>query len=158
MPKIHPESRKQSLAVALAAGRTVADWADENGLPLSTAYRWAQSRAVVDRVEAIRRDVIHSAVGQLCQHTTAAIAEIARLIKESKSDAVRLSAARAVLAEMMAVANFATLEGRLAEVERKLHDGSRSPVPGPQQDEAAHPVGQPATGRSGEEDRPCAAY
>ena len=112
--------RKANLALALAAGKTVADWAKDNAIPDRTARTWSHSPEVRDQVEAIRRAVIDRTIGRLSDHATEAADQIARLAKDATSEAVRLQAARAVLAELMAVSNYATLDSRLAEVERRI--------------------------------------
>jgi hypothetical protein len=129
MSKIHHQSRKAALAIALASGRTVKEWADENGVPERTAYSWSCSPDVVDRVEDIRRAIVDRAVGQLCEHTSDAIKEIVRLLKDGKSESVRLQAARAVLADLMAVSSYAALNGRMAELERMVREKSQPPTP-----------------------------
>lgn len=123
MSKRINHARKAALALAMAAGRTVIDWARENGVPERTAYSWARSREVLDQVEAIRHAAIDRAVGRLSENATVAADEITRLVRESASDAVRLQAARAVLADLMAIADHAAFEQRLADLERRLRDG-----------------------------------
>jgi hypothetical protein len=111
---------KANLALAMAGGSTVKAWADANGVADRTARTWSNSPEVRDQVEAIRREIVHCTIGRLCNHATAAADEIARLVTGASTDAVRLQAARAVLAELMAVSSYATLEGRLAEVEGRI--------------------------------------
>ena len=123
MSKRINHARKAALALAMAAGRTVIDWARENNVPERTAYSWARSREVLDQVEAIRHAAIDRAVGRLSENATVAADEITRLVRESASDAVRLQAARAVLADLMAIADHAAFEQRLADLERRLRDG-----------------------------------
>jgi hypothetical protein len=112
--------RKANLAIAIAAGKTVADWARDNAIPDRTARTWSHSQEVRDQVEAIRRAVIDRTIGRLSDHATEAADQIARLAKDAASEAVRLQAARAVLAELMAVSNYDALEQRLAQVERSI--------------------------------------
>src|SRR5262245_31948957 len=104
---------------------------------MRTARTWSNSSEVRKLVQRIRRRVIDRAVGRLSKNATAAADEIVRLAKQAASEAVRLNAARAVLAELMAVSKHATLEGRLAEVERRIRDSSQPnssqlPAPGSQ--------------------------
>ena len=80
------------------------------------------------------------AVGRLARNATAAADQIARLARKATSEAVRLQASRAVLADLMAISNYATIEDRLAEVERKLRDSDQSPDPASQPDPSASPV------------------
>jgi len=145
MSKRNNQNQKSGLALAMAAGETVAAWARENQVPVRTARTWSNSPEVRKLVRRIRRRVIDRAVGRLSKNATAAADEIVRLAKKAASEAVRLNAARAVLAELMAVSNYATLEGRLAEVERRIRDSSQPnssqlPAPGSQPDQMTPPV------------------
>jgi hypothetical protein len=120
MSKRNNQIQKANLALAMAGGSTVKAWADAHGVPDRTARTWSNSPEVLEQVEAIRREIVHCTIGRLCNHATAAADEIARLVSEATSEAVRLQAARAVLAELMAVSSYAALEGRMAEVERRI--------------------------------------
>jgi hypothetical protein len=112
--------QKADLALALATGRTVKAWAKGHEVPERTAYTWARSPEVRKQVRRIRRRAIDRAIGRLSRNATAAADQIARLAKGAASEAVRLHAARAVLADLMTVSNYAALEQRLAEVERRI--------------------------------------
>jgi hypothetical protein len=120
MSKRNNQIQKANLALAMAGGSTVKAWADANGVPDRTARTWSHSQEVLDQVEAIRREVLDRTIGRLSDNATAAADEIARLFREASSEAVRLQAARAVLAELMVVSSYAALEGRMAEVERRI--------------------------------------
>ena len=69
-------------------------------------------------VRRIRRRAIDRAVGRLSRYASAAAEQIARLAKGAESESVKLQAARAVLADLMQVANYADLEDSIAELER----------------------------------------
>jgi hypothetical protein len=120
MSKRNNQNQKAALALAMAAGGTVAAWAREHQVAERTARTWSNSPEVLDQVEAVRREVLDRTIGRLSDHATAAADEIARLAREASSEAVRLQAARAVLAELMIVSSYAALEGRMAEVERRV--------------------------------------
>ena len=120
MSRIHNQNRKADLALALAAGGTVKAWADAHGVPERTARTWSHSPEVLDQVAAIRRAVLDRAIGRLSDHAIAAADQIAALARDAASEAVKLQAARAVLADLMAVSNYAALEDRLADVERRI--------------------------------------
>jgi hypothetical protein len=120
MSKRNNREQKASLALAMAGGQTVAAWARDNQVADRTARTWSHSPEVVRLVGRIRRKAIDRAIGRLSRHATAAADQIARLAKGAASEAVRLHAARAVLADLMTVSNYAALEDRLAEVERRL--------------------------------------
>ena len=125
MTQRNNESQKSNLALAIAAGNTVKGWADENGVARRTAYTWAQSPEVRKLVERIRRRAMDRAIGRLSQNATAAATKIAKLVKDATSEAVMLNAARAVLADLMSVSNYAGLDRRLAKIERRMRDSGR---------------------------------
>ena len=127
MSKRNNQSQQTRLALAIAGGRTVAAWARDNGVAERTAYTWSRSPRVLRLVGKIRRRAIDRAIGRLSCHATRAAAEIVRLFQEAASEAVRLQAARAVLADLMTVSDYAALEDRLADVERQLRDRSHTP-------------------------------
>jgi hypothetical protein len=127
MSKRNNQDQKAALALAMATGRTVIDWAKEARVPERTAYTWSRSREVLDRVHAIRRAAIDRAIGRLSENALAAAEAITGLVRGAASEAVKLQAARAVLADLMAVSDYAALEDRLAEVERRI----RRDRPGP---------------------------
>ena len=141
MSKINNQIRKEKLALALADGGTVSDWAAANDVKPRTAYAWSTSREVVDQVNAIRRAALEQAVNRFSKKATVASDEMVRLITEAASESVRLQAARAVLTELMAVCNHAALE----------HGWTRSrggwPMPGQPAWNAARCVLRPASGR-----------
>ena len=110
--------QKAALALALATGRTVKAWATAHDVPGRTAYSWARSPEVKKRVRRIRRRALDRAVGRLSRHAAAAADRIAKLADAAQSEAVQLQAARAVLADLMHVANYADLDDRIAALER----------------------------------------
>src|SRR5262249_44487591 len=107
MPKPNSENRKVQLALALAGGATVSDWAEKNNVSERPASRLAASPEAPDRVEAIRRDAFEQAVGRLSGNARGAAEQINRLAREANSEAVRLQASRAVLDELMTVSSYA---------------------------------------------------
>ena len=157
MSRRHNQVRKSELARALAGGGTVAGWAKEKQVAESTAYKWARSPKVVDEIEAIRRAVLDQAIGRLSGKANCAAEQITRLAEAAVSEAVRLQASRAVLAELMTVSSFAALERRLVEVETRLQDSVQSPAGDSRHDPAG--VYRRATDdwQSGEEVAPCPA-
>jgi hypothetical protein len=121
--------QKAALALALATGRTVRAWAKEHEVPERTAYKWARSPEVRKQVRRIRRRAIDRAVGRLSRYASAAAQQIANLAKGAQSESVKLQASRAVLADLMNVSNYATLEERLTEVEKRIAQ-TRAAEPG----------------------------
>jgi len=51
--------KKIHLALAVAEGESIAEWARHNGVPERTAQRWAQDRNVRREVDACRRRALN---------------------------------------------------------------------------------------------------
>jgi hypothetical protein len=121
------QNQKASLALAMAGGQTVAAWAKANDVHRRTAHTWSKSPEVRELVGRIRRKAIDRAVGRLSRHASAAAERIAKLAQGAASESVQLQAARAVLADLMTVSNYADLEERLAALERRAAEGRSDP-------------------------------
>jgi hypothetical protein len=119
MSQRHNRNQKSSLALAIAGGSTVKAWAESHQVPARTAYTWAREEGVCALVEEIRRRAVDRAIGRLARHATAAAGEIGRLATKAESEATRLNAARAVLADLLTVSDYASLERRLTELEKR---------------------------------------
>ncbi|MGO9466562.1 MAG: hypothetical protein ACLQVF_20665 [Isosphaeraceae bacterium] len=118
----HRESKKAQLALALARGLSISDWACTNQVPESTAFRWAKDRKVRRLVAALRRRFLDQAVGLLASNAAGAAGRILKLGEIAASESVQLRALRAILTDAVAVAEFATLEERLGFVEEELYE------------------------------------
>jgi len=120
---------RAALAIAVASGKSVEEWASENQIPRRTAYDWYRRADFRRLVVRTRRRLTDRALGQLAGKAAAAAGELGRLITEGQqTDAVRLAAARAVLADLMALARFTDMEGRMAEIEEQLRARSDDAV------------------------------
>ena len=113
-------SQKQQLALAIAEGTSVAQWASQNGVVERTAYHWAAQPDVRAEVESIRRRALDEAIGRMAKHASKAVEGIVNLAQHANSESVRLSALRAVMSDFVAVSNFAGLEARVGELEAQL--------------------------------------
>jgi hypothetical protein len=105
--------------VAIAAGQPVGGWAKANEIPKRTAYRWSRDPEVRRLVAEIRRRSIDKAVGRLSKAAEAAD-QIIKLAREAAAEAVRLTAARSILSDLMAVSDHQQLDARIAELERRI--------------------------------------
>jgi transposase len=119
MCKEERTSLQSELAAALAAGKSCAEWASANGVSERTAQRWASDPEVRAEVEAYRRGNLDEAVGRMSRRTAWATDQIAELAEKARSESVRLAALRSMLSDMMAVADFAGLEQRIAKLEEQ---------------------------------------
>lgn len=127
----------ERLALAIAGGQTVRAWARAQvpEVPRRTAYSWSRRPEVIDLVRRIRRRAIDRAIGHLTRSATKAARKLAELI-DDPSHPLQLQAARAVLADLMAVADHHDFEDRLAALERRAA-AATEPAP-------AHDPGAPA--------------
>ena len=112
--------KKIHLALAVAQGESIAEWARENGVPERSAQRWAQDRNVRREVDAYRRRALNQAIGRLTGIATNAVDGIANLVKGADSESVQLRAWRGVLADLMSVSKFSVLEYRMTEIEEEF--------------------------------------
>ena len=119
MCKEERTSLQSELAAALAAGQSCAEWASANGVTERTAQRWASDSEVRAEVEAYRRGNLDEAVGRMSRRAAWATDQIAKLAEDARSESVRLAALRSMLSDMMAVADFAGLEERIANLEEQ---------------------------------------
>jgi hypothetical protein len=114
--------KKINLALAIAEGESIIAWAQQNGVPERTAFRWAQDPKVRREAEATRRRALGQAIGRLSNFAMRAADRIITLAKEADSESVQLRASRAVLADQIAVAKFSDLEYRMTEIEEQLRE------------------------------------
>jgi hypothetical protein len=112
-----PANQKDLLVVAVAQGKSVASWARQNGVPTSTAYRWANDPDVRRRVNDWRRRFLDRSLGWMATHSRRAVKAIVQLGENAESETVRLSALRALLHDQIAVSRHADLEFRVSELE-----------------------------------------
>ena len=129
MSKEERTSLQSELAAALAAGKSCAEWASANGVSERTAQRWASEPEVRAEVETYRRGNLDQAVSRMSLRAVWATDQIAELAEKARSESVRLAALRSMLSDMMAVADFAGLEERIAKLEeqdRVLHEENAS--------------------------------
>src|SRR6266540_2460033 len=102
-----------ALVAALAAGRTVRDAAKTAGVSEATAYRRVQEPAFRQAVTEARAKLIETAVGQLAEAATSAVATL-RVLLEADAETVRLGAARAILELGAKLRESVELEQRIA--------------------------------------------
>ena len=72
MSKRNNQDQKAALALAMAAGTTVPDWARDNEVPRRTAYTWSRSPEVREPGRAHPPQVLDRAIGRLSRNATAA--------------------------------------------------------------------------------------
>ena len=125
------ESKRLALAAAIASGVRISRWAKENGVPKSTAYRWANEPTVRIEAQAVRRRMLDRVAGTMTRRCTFAVRRITHLASDAQSESVQLNALKTILTDAMRIARYSDLEARMAEFEEKLRRDpqSFSPLP-----------------------------
>lgn len=85
------------LLLALAKGSTVRSAAEQAGISEATAFRRLKDLEFVNELNRVRGELWNSALGKLTSASDKAVERLTTLIDEGESDAVRLSACKAVL-------------------------------------------------------------
>jgi hypothetical protein len=116
------KNQKTRLALAIARGESVAEWARRNNVPRRSAFRWASDPKVRRSVESWRRRALDRAIGRMAGLALKAANGIARLADGAESESVQLRSWRAILADQMAVSKFSNLEQRIVELEEQAAD------------------------------------
>jgi hypothetical protein len=104
---------KNEFAVAIAEDESIIAWAQQNGVPQRTAFRWAIDPEV--------RRALGRAIGRLSSVAMKAADGITKLAQGAESESVQLRAWRAVRTDQIAVSTFSDLEYRMAEIEEQLN-------------------------------------
>jgi hypothetical protein len=87
MSRDERDSKKNSLAAALAEGQSCAAWASANGVSERTAQRWASDPEVREEVKLDRRGTLDQAVGRMSKRVAWATEQIAKLARTARSAA-----------------------------------------------------------------------
>ena len=107
------------LAMALAAGATVVEAAEQGGVCRRTVERRLADLAFRRIISDLRGQLIGHAVGRMAQHMTRAADALVGLLDVDKP-AVRLRAARAVLSLGLRLHDSIDLAERVRELEEEL--------------------------------------
>lgn len=119
-------AQQRSLALALAAGKSVADWCAETATPERTGFLWAASDGVKALVAEIQGRILETAVRKLAAGTTAAAETLIKLL-DSADERVKLRAARAVLDNYQTFETHVDLRERVAQLERNANASRPGP-------------------------------
>jgi len=118
-PEAPEESMKLGLAAAIASGMRINRWAKENGVPKTTAYRWAQDATVRINVEAARRRMLDRMAGTMTRRCAFAASRITQLASDTQSEAMKLKALRTIVATRCASRSTRTVK---REWPKKMQD------------------------------------
>lgn len=117
--------RDQQMAALLASGRTHAQVAETLNLGVRTVERAApRLRALV---EELRAEVVGRAVAELADAMSSAVRTLKELAEGGRQDAVRVSAARALLEFSLRGREQIELAAKLREIEDKLRASDGNP-------------------------------
>ncbi len=85
------------LLLALAKGSTVRSAAEQAGVSEATAFRRLRDSGFVTELNRVRSELWNAALGKLTDASSRAVERLAVLIDKAESEAVQLSACKAVL-------------------------------------------------------------
>lgn len=117
------ESQDEALLVALASGASVRQAADAVGISERTVRRRLDEPGFVQRLREKRADALNGVLGRLTFAAAGAVEALKNLMNNSKSDQVKLGAARAILEHCGKLRQDLEFEQRLAELERRMPNG-----------------------------------
>jgi hypothetical protein len=118
-------SRSEDLLLgALAAGSRVEQAAQSAGVSVRTAYRRLADPVFAHRLAQARDELISSALGELVECASEAVATLRALLSAS-DERVRLGAAKSTLDQLLRLRETLTLSQRLAVLERALQEQTR---------------------------------
>jgi len=110
--------KAQRMALALASGQTIAEWATATGTPLRTAQHWASRREFQDLVDEHQAQVVSTAVRKLAAGMTRAAERLLALV-DSQDERIGLRAAIAVAERYEQLHMFADLMKRIEQLEER---------------------------------------
>ncbi len=124
-PKLHKAAvewtaRQEKLGRLLAAGWTVKGAAAEVGISATQAHSYKHKPGFDKLVLKFRAELFAESLGQLAGRLSRAVDTLDKLLDDDKPPAVRLGAARGILADAATIRQSVELEQRLAEVEGRL--------------------------------------
>ena len=113
-----------ALALALAAGDSIADAAAKAGMGDRTAYRRLADPVFRQRIQTLRGEMIGQALGRMAAGMTEG-ADVLRGLLKAQSESVRLGACRAMLELSAKLRESVELEARLDALENRLAERER---------------------------------
>ena len=107
------------MALLLASGSSIKAAAQTVGVSVRQGYRIASSDKMKAKVASIRSEVASSTVGVLTQAAAEAASTLRSLLDASNPPAVRLNAAKAILAALQPISELGELRKRIDALEAK---------------------------------------
>jgi hypothetical protein len=112
-------SKFESMALLLASGSSIKAASQSVGVSVRQGYRIASSDKMRSRIGELRSQITNEAVGLITTAATQASSTLRSLLDESNPPAVRLNAAKAVLASLSAISELGELRARIDALESK---------------------------------------
>jgi hypothetical protein len=112
------------LAAKLAFGTSLRAAAAELGISEVTAQRRLRDPRFRERVQEIRRRAVDSAVGQMVEAMTAAVAKLRNLIENGERETTQLRAALGLIDLTLKAAVLSDLQERLERLEQQQRRNS----------------------------------
>ena len=109
----------ESLALRVAAGKTIAAAAEEIGCSTSHGYTLSASAEFRQRVSEIRAAMTDAAVGELTAGAAEAVATLRELLGKEFDPSIRMNAAKALLTQLGPVSEANEIRQRLSELEQQ---------------------------------------
>ncbi|CNE44958.1 Uncharacterised protein [Mycobacterium tuberculosis] len=113
---------ESAVLLALAQGHSTDAAGAAGDVSGRTVRRWLEDDEFRNRVNALRREMLDRTVGQLADAATAAVGTL-RTMLDADSEAVRVRAARAILAAVITLRESVDLEERIAALEDAQNSG-----------------------------------
>ena len=110
----------EALALHMAAGGSVAKFAEKESISKRTCYGWTKEPTFKDRVTHYRARITDAIIGQLAREGKSAVKRIGTLARKADNEGVRLAANRAILADLINVTNFAASTTELRDLRAKI--------------------------------------
>jgi hypothetical protein len=110
--------QKDAVALALASGRTIKEAAKAGGTSERTAYRYLADDDFRRQVTELRTEMLSQATGRLSEAASGACIVLILLLG-SKSEAIRLRAARTILDLLPKFNDASTINERLEALEKR---------------------------------------
>lgn len=112
---------KNAVLLALAQGASTDAAGAAGNVSGRTVRRWLEDDQFRTDVQALRRGMLDQTVGQLADAAVEAVATLRKML-DAQSEAVRVRAARAILAAVITVRESVDLEERIAALEAARAD------------------------------------
>lgn len=115
--------KKRRLIEALMTERTVKAAAGVAGVAVSTAHRWLADADFSEALADVQKEALTAAIRRLTVGTTDAAELLAGVIVDNgQKMTFRLRAANSLLTQLPVLANYSSLEERVARLEEMLGD------------------------------------